>query len=114
MGVIAVLVSGVFAGFAGSVSAFIGAVAYCLPNAIFALRLLLGLASCRANALTFFAGQFVKVALVVAALMLAGWLADAWLVWPALVFGLCSVLMGYVLLPCLARMRPGQGRIRSW
>jgi len=105
MGMAAALVAGVVAGFSGLASALIGAVAYLLPNAVFALRLLLGLASRgQASVLTFFVGEFAKLALAVAVLMLAGWLAGSWLVWPALLLGLCGVLMGYVLLPLVSRL----------
>jgi len=105
MGVVAALVAGAVAGFAGLASALIGAVAYFLPNAVFAVRLLLGLAGRgQTSVLTFFVGEFAKLALAVAVLMLAGWLAGSWLVWPALLLGLCSVLMGYALLPLVSRL----------
>jgi len=99
------LVSGAVAGLAGLASALIGAAAYLLPNAMFAMRLLLGLASAgQASVLTFFIGELAKLALVVVVLMSAGWLAGSWLVWPALLLGLCGVLMGYVLLPLVSRL----------
>jgi len=105
MGLFAAIVCGVAAGIAGLASAGIGAAAYLLPNAVFAMRLLLGRAgSGQANALTFFVGQLVKVGLTVTGLMLAAWLARDWLVWPALLFGLCCTLMGYALLPLFARL----------
>jgi len=105
MGGVAALVAGMVAGFAGLGSALIGVVAYLLPNAVFAVRLLLGLASTgQASVLTFFVGEFAKLALAVAVLMLAGWLAGSWLVWPALLSGLCAVLMGYALLPLVSRL----------
>jgi len=105
MGVAVVLVAGVVAGLAGLASALIGALAYLVPNAIFAIRLLLGLGNAgQANVLTFFVGEFAKLALVVAVLMSAGWLAGAWLVWPALLLGLIGVVMGYALLPLISRV----------
>jgi len=104
-GVVVALIVGVVAGLAALVSALIGAVAYLLPNAVFAVRLLLGLASTgQANVLTFFLGEFVKLALAVAVLMLAGWFGRSWLVWSALLLGLCGVLMGYALLPLVSRL----------
>jgi len=104
MGAVVALVSGAVAGLAGLVSALIGALAYLLPNAIFAVRLLLGLASAgQASVLTFFIGELAKLALVVVVLMSAGWLAGSWLVWPALLLGLGAVVMGYALLPLVSR-----------
>jgi len=102
VGVLGSALAGMFAGWNALLSALTGAVAYILPNAVFALRLLLGLATGRASAMTFFAGQLIKVALSVAALVLAAWLGAAWLVWPALLWGLCCALMGYMFLPALA------------
>jgi len=105
MGLFAALVCGAVAGIAGLASAAIGAAAYLLPNAVFAMRLLLGLAGTgQASALTFFVGQLVKTGLTVTGLMLAAWLARDWLVWPALLFGLCCTLMGYALLPLFSRL----------
>jgi len=113
MGFIAALVCGVFAGFSGAASALIGALAYLLPNAVFALRLLsgrkgaasaapapAGLAS-TLTAMAFFVGQFAKLASAITVLILAGWLAP-WLIWPAVLSGLACVLMGYALLPFLS------------
>jgi len=106
MGLVAALACGAFAGLAGLVSALMGAAAYLLPNALFALRLLLRQAGAgQGSAMTFFVGQFSKLALVVVALMLAGWLAQRWLLWPAVLAGLIGVLTGYVLLPLLAWLR---------
>jgi ATP synthase protein I len=99
MGCIAVLASWFFAGVTGAGSALIGASAYFVPNAIFALRLLLGLfGASRASPLTFFVGEAFKLGTAVLVLGMAAWLARDWLVWPAMLLGLLSVLKGYVLL----------------
>ncbi|RTZ45739.1 hypothetical protein EKL30_06935 [Candidimonas sp. SYP-B2681] len=99
MACVAVLVSGLVSGGAAAVSALIGALAYFLPNALFALRLLLGLLGpVKSNPFTFFIGEALKLGSAVAVLVLVAWLGREWVVWPALLFGLLCVLKGYVLL----------------
>jgi len=100
-GLLAALVAGAVAGWAGLFSALIGAAAYAVSNAVFALRLTLTVNG-QASPLTFFVGQFIKVGLTVTLLMLAAWLGKSWLVWPALLLGLVCVLMGYLLLPLVS------------
>lgn len=96
---IAIVVSGLIAGSAAAVSAFIGAAAYFVPNALFAMRLLLGLfGSAQPSPLAFFWGEAFKLGGAVAILGLAVWFGRDWIVWPALLFGLLGVLKGYVLL----------------
>ncbi len=103
--VISVVVSGVVAGFHAGVSAFVGGMAYFLPNALFALRLLLGLlGQVQASPVTFFLGEAFKLGSAVIILGLVAWYGKGWLVWPALLFGLLSVLKGYVLLLMFRRM----------
>jgi ATP synthase protein I len=95
----AVIVSWVAAGNAAGASAFIGAAAYFVPNALFGLRLLLGiLGPVGTSPLTFFVGEAFKLGAAVVVLATAAWVAHDWLVWPALLFGLVCVLKGYVLL----------------
>ena len=96
---VAVAVSGLVAGGAAAVSALIGAAAYFVPNALFAMRLLLGLfGSAQPSPLAFFWGEAFKLGGAVAILGLAVWFGRDWIVWPALLFGLLGVLKGYVLL----------------
>lgn len=103
--VISVVVSGVVAGFHAGVSSFVGGMAYFLPNALFALRLLLGLfGQVQASPVTFFLGEAFKLGSAVIILGLVAWYGKGWLVWPALLFGLLSVLKGYVLLLMFRRM----------
>jgi len=103
MGLAAVLVSGGVASWAGAASALIGACAYLLPNALFALRIRLDWAG-RPNVATFFIGQFVKLVFTLAMLGLAARFAASWLVWWALLLGLVCVLKGYALLLLLRRL----------
>lgn len=99
---LAMLVTGVswwLGGRYAAASALIGAAAYFIPNAIFALRLLLGLiGGANASATAFFWGEAFKLGTAVVILGLAAWQLHSWLVWPALLFGLIGVLKGYVVL----------------
>lgn len=97
--VFSVVVSWLVAGAHGALSALVGGLAYFVPNALFALRLLMGLlGTAQANPFTFFIGEAFKLGSAVVVLGLVAWKGQAWLVWPALLFGLLSVLKGYVLL----------------
>jgi ATP synthase protein I len=96
---VAVLVSWLVSGAAAAVSALVGAAAYFVPNALFALRLLLGLLGpVKSSPLTFFVGEAFKLGSAILIMGLAAWLGQDWLVWPAMLFGLLCVLKGYVLL----------------
>jgi len=99
MALFAVLVSWAVAGVDAGLSALVGAGAYYVPNALFAMRLLLGLlGSKQASPFAFFMGELIKLGSAVLLLALAVYLGRGWLVWPALLFGLVCVLKGYVLL----------------
>ena len=105
VGLVAVVVSGLIAGGAAAVSALIGAAAYFVPNALFAMRLLLGVfGAARPSPFAFFWGEAFKLGGAVAILGLAVWFGRDWLVWPALLFGLLGVLKGYVLLLVLRKL----------
>lgn len=96
---VVVAVSGLVAGSAAALSALIGAAAYFVPNALFAMRLLFGFfGPVKTGPLTFFAGEAFKLGTAVLVLALTAWYGRDWLVWPALLFGLIGVLKGYVLL----------------
>ena len=99
MALVAALVSWIIAGGTAGASALIGAGAYFVPNAFFAVRLLLRLkASKPASPIAFLTGQFIKLGATAVLLALAvQWWRD-WLVWPAMLFGLVCVMKGYVLL----------------
>jgi ATP synthase protein I len=99
MSVVAVAVSWWVAGMGAAVSALIGAAAYFVPNALFALRLLVGLfGRAKPSPLTFFVGEAFKLGSASLVLGLVAWMGRDWLVWPAMLFGLVCVLKGYVLL----------------
>lgn len=86
-------------------SALLGAGAYFIPNAVFALRLLLGLiGGSNADATSFFWGEAFKLGTATAILGLAAWQFHDWLVWPALLFGLIGVLKGYVVLLAFGKL----------
>lgn len=106
MGALAVVVSWFVAGFAAGASALIGAAAYFVPNALFAVRVLVRLYGPKnTNPLAFFLGEAFKLGSTVLLLLLAAYLGRGWLVWPALLFGLLCVLKGYVLLFIVRRPR---------
>ncbi|WP_045929554.1 ATP synthase subunit I [Alcaligenes faecalis] len=99
MGLLAIGLSAWISGAYAAASALIGAAAYFVPNALFALRLLLGLmGGGNAGALSFFWGEAFKLGFAVLTLATAAMANTGWLVWPALLFGLLCVLKGYVLL----------------
>lgn len=101
----AVVVSWLLAGNAAAISALAGAAAYFLPNALFALRLLVGLfGPVKSSPLTFFVGEAFKLGAAVLILGLLAWQGGSWLVWPAMLFGLVCVLKGYVLLLMFRKM----------
>jgi ATP synthase protein I len=95
-------------GFAGSdagASALIGAVAYFVPNALFAMRLLLGyLGPRRAGSLVFFWGEALKLLAAALIVVMVAWRWGGWLVWPAFLLGLLGVMKGYVVLMALRRL----------
>lgn len=99
LALVVILLSWWIGGRYAAASAVVGAGAYFVPNAIFALRLLLGLMSgANANAAAFFWGEAFKLGAAIAILGLAAWQFHSWLVWPALLFGLIGVLKGYIVL----------------
>ncbi|WP_144630126.1 ATP synthase subunit I [Bordetella genomosp. 13] len=99
MGLAAATIAGIFAGAAAGLSALLGAVAYLVPNALFALRLLVGVArSARSNPFAFLFGELIKLFATALLLGLLSWLAREWLVWPAVLLGLILTLKGYLLL----------------
>ncbi len=99
MALLAIILSAWVSGANAAASALIGAAAYFVPNALFAVRLLLGLmGGGNASALSFFWGEAFKLGVAVLTLALAAWANTGWLVWPALLLGLLCVLKGYALL----------------
>lgn len=100
-----VALSGLLAGSAAALSALAGAAAYFVPNALFAMRLLLGvLGVVRPSPWAFFWGEAFKLGAAVSILGLVVWQGRDWIVWPALLLGLLGVLKGYVLLLAMRRL----------
>ena len=94
-----------FAGFDAGASALMGAAAYFVPNALFAVRLLLGYwGPKRPGSLVFFWGEALKLLAVAAIVVAVAWRWGAWLVWPAFLLGLLGVMKGYVVLLALRRL----------
>ncbi|WP_151449025.1 ATP synthase subunit I [Lacisediminimonas profundi] len=94
VGVIAGLMGGKYALF----SAWLGGLCYVVPNGLFALRLF---ASARkpegANPMTFFIGEFIKIALTVALLFAVATLYRD-LNWLALIVGFVVAMKSYLIL----------------
>jgi ATP synthase protein I len=94
VGVIAAVLGGIPAMF----SAVIGGLCCVVPNALFALRLF---ASAQrpgaANPMTFFIGEFIKIALTVGFLGVTAWLYHD-LNWLALICGFIVALKSYIIL----------------
>lgn len=105
MGMLVVLGAWGFAGKNAGASALIGAAAYFVPNALFALRLLLGYFGPKGSgALGFFWGEFLKLFAVAGVVVLVAWQWGAWLNWLAFLLGLLGVMKGYVVLLALRRL----------
>lgn len=100
-----ILIAWIFFGNNAAASALIGAAAYFIPNAIFALRLLLGyMGPKRPGSLAFFWGELFKLATAGLIVTLVAWQWGDWLNWLAFLLGLLGVMKGYVVLLALRRM----------
>ncbi len=96
---VAIALAGAVAGWPAALSALIGAAAYFVPNALFAMRLLASFAGLvRSSAYSFFWGEAFKLVGALAILGVATLLGRHFIVWSALLLGLFAVLKGYVLL----------------
>lgn len=94
----AAALAGLIAGLHAFVSALLGGLCCVIPNGLFALRLYAGARKPGAlSPLTFFFGEFVKIAMTVALLMaVAWWYPD--LNWLALIAAFIVALKSYVIL----------------
>lgn len=96
--VIAGVIAGLMGGMPALYSALLGGLCCVVPNALFALRLF---ASAQrvgsANPMTFFIGEFIKIALTVALLGAIAWLYRD-LNWLALIAGFIVALKSYIIL----------------
>jgi ATP synthase protein I len=84
------VLSGLLSGWVGAKSALAGGAAYFLPNLLFVLRLRFAIAMRQAGAVGFLVGEAVKLAAVIALLILLPRLMVV--SWPALIAGLSVVL----------------------
>jgi len=104
-GMLVVLLAWLIAGTNAAVSALLGAAAYFVPNAFFALRLLAGYwAPARAGSLVFFWGEAFKLLAAAGVVVLVAWHWGGWLNWLAFLLGLLGVMKGYVVLLALRRL----------
>lgn len=91
-------VAGLLTGISGFCSAFLGGVCCAVPNGLFALRLFL---SARkpggANPMSFFIGEFVKIATTIALICAVVWLYHD-LLWAAFIVSFIVVLKSYIIL----------------
>jgi ATP synthase protein I len=99
---IATAVTGVIAGLLGGgpamFSAVLGGLCCVVPNGLFALRLFAGAhRPGAANPMTFFIGEFIKIASTVGFLGAVVWLYHD-LNWPALLGGFIVALKSYIIL----------------
>jgi len=104
-GMLVVVLAWMIAGTNAAVSALLGAAAYFVPNALFALRLLAGhWAPARAGALVFFWAEAFKLLAAAGVVVLVAWRWGGWLDWLAFLLGLLGVMKGYVVLLALRRL----------
>lgn len=87
---LAAALAGLLAGAVGAKSALAGGVAYFLPNLLFVLRLRFAIAMHQAGAVGFLVGEAVKLAAVIALLIVLPRIMEV--NWPALIAGLFVVL----------------------
>ncbi len=92
------LIVGLIGGQAIGISALLGGLCCLIPNALFALRLYVDTKKPGgANPATFFVGEFVKILITIALLMVVVWLYRD-LHWLALLGGFIVVLKSYLFL----------------
>ena len=96
--IVAACIAGLLGGMPALWSAFLGGMCCVVPNSLFALRLFANAQKAgAANPMTFFIGEFIKIALTVALLGAAGWLYRD-LNWLALIVGFVVALKSYIIL----------------
>jgi len=97
----AAVVAGAIAGMIGGIpalcSALLGGLCCVVPNGLFALRLFISARSRTATPMTFFFGEFIKIALTIALLVAVAWLYRD-LNWLALIAGFVAALKSYIIL----------------
>lgn len=96
--VVTSVVAGLIGGVPALLSALLGGLCCVVPNSLFALRLFAEAQKPQgANPMSFFIGEFIKIALTVALLGAIGWLYHG-LNWLALLAGFVVALKSYIIL----------------
>jgi ATP synthase protein I len=96
--IIAASIAGMVAGLPALISALLGGLCCVVPNSLFALRLFANAQKAEnANPMSFFIGEFIKIALTVALLGAVAWLYHD-LNWLALIAGFIVALKSYIIL----------------
>ncbi|HEY8023909.1 MAG TPA: ATP synthase subunit I [Burkholderiaceae bacterium] len=96
--IVAGLVAGLLGGKPALLSALLGGLCCVVPNSLFALRLFADAQKPGgANPVSFFIGEFIKIALTVALLGATAWLYHG-LNWLALIAGFIVALKSYIIL----------------
>jgi ATP synthase protein I len=96
--IVAGAIAGLLGGWPALVSALMGGLCCVVPNGLFALRLFANAQKIgAANPMSFFIGEFIKIALTVALLGAAAWLYHD-LNWLALIVGFIVALKSYLIL----------------
>src|SRR4051812_49063481 len=96
--VVAGVVAALLGGWPAMWSAILGGMCCVVPNSLFALRLFANAHKPgAANPMTFFIGEFIKIALTVGFLGVTAWLYRD-LNWPALIGGFIVALKSYIIL----------------
>ena len=92
------LIAGLIGGWHALLSALLGGLCCVVPNGLFAMRLLINARKPGAvNPMTFFIGEFIKIALTVALLGAVVWLYRD-LNWLALIVAFIVALKSYIIL----------------
>ncbi|HJU71918.1 MAG TPA: ATP synthase subunit I [Paucimonas sp.] len=95
--VVVAAIAGLLGGLPALLSALLGGLCCVLPNGLFALRLFVNVQKPNANPMSFFIGEFIKIALTVALLGAIAWLYRD-LNWLALIAGFIVALKSYIIL----------------
>ena len=97
MTLIVSMAAGILGGMSAATSALLGGMCCVLPNGLFALRLHFDALRGKANPMSFFIGEFVKIALTVTLLVAVVWMVPD-LNWLALIAGFVVALKSYIIL----------------
>jgi ATP synthase protein I len=90
-------IAGLVGGIPALISALLGGLCCVVPNSLFALRIFANARAGKADPMSFFIGEFIKIALTVALLGAVAWLYHD-LNWLALIAGFIVALKSYIIL----------------